>query len=233
MSASLQPPELKHRVKTLAEKLFERIDQQPEKQPVGFVLTDLEDTPERAGIRAMLFGGILMLVIGVVTIGLLVGLVFILLGIYCLCSIPGKLQVIKRTNPGELILKSYPLRLGETIMLTFRRSFKQGYQAKTEGRVWGRLICLEVYRDNRGSGSATFYGEPVWFQDLPTLVVQPGASGIEQDWYIHIPEGTPTINIKGLNESQCVLWGVDVFLDIPGLIRDDSVFCLLVEPEVV
>lgn len=88
--------------------------------------------------------------------------------------------------------------------------------------------------DDRGSGSASFYGEPVWWQDLPALEVALGVTRIEQDWYIRIPaDGIPTIRIKGSNESQNVLWGIDVWLDIPGLIKDDSVFCLRVEPEIV
>ena len=243
MSILQEPPKLEHRVKTLGEKLFKRIDQQPDKQPVGFVITDFENTRKGAGIGSSLFYGTFMLLFGAFfifsgwvgnIISLLFGLLPVLVGIRSLWSVPVKLQSLKRADPGELILKSYPLRLGETMTLTFRRYLKTGYQVKTEGRVWGRLICLEVYMDDRGSGSASFYGESVWYQDLPALFVLPGVSCIEQDWHIRIPsDGTPSIRIGGSRESNCVLWGIDVWLDIPGLIKEDSVFCLLVEPELV
>ncbi|MCM0589298.1 MAG: hypothetical protein ACSI46_00560 [Gloeotrichia echinulata DVL01] len=236
----------------LAKKLFKRTDQQPEKQPMGFVFTDFENTRKGAGIIPRLFSGLLFLFIGVQILlgggnfvlsggiglfGLLLvlfGLLIILAGLFILLSIPVKLKNLNRFEPGQLILKSYPLRLGETMTLTFRRYLKSGYQAQTEGRVSGRLICLEVYMDNRGTGSASFYGEPIWVQDLPTLLILPGVSQIEQDWHIRIPsDGVPSIQTKKFSESRCVLWGISVWLDIPGVIKEDSVFCLLVEPEVV
>ena len=66
MSVSQEPPKLEHRAKTLAEKLFKRIDQKPERQPKGFVLTDLENTRQGAGIRSLLFGGIFQLILGII-----------------------------------------------------------------------------------------------------------------------------------------------------------------------
>lgn len=242
MSVSQEPPKLEHRANTLAEKLFKRIDQKPERQPKGFVLTDLENTRQGAGIRSLLFGGIFQLIWGIIfmIVGMsnplffFFGLVPVLSGINTFWAIPTKLKTLNRANPGELILQSYPLRLGETMVVTFRRHLQSGYEAKTTGKVWGRLVCLEVYRDDRGSGSASFYGEYVWCYDLPPLTVLPGVSRIEQDWAIDIPSaGVPTIRIENSNESNFVLWCIDVWLEIPGLIKDDSVFCLLVEPEVV
>ncbi|MCA1993076.1 MAG: hypothetical protein LDL41_13720 [Coleofasciculus sp. S288] len=250
MANPLQPPELKFRLQTLAEKLFQRVDQQPEKQAVGFVFVDFDNTRQGMKIGVMLFSGAFMLLLapwiiytGILGSGIhiifrilisLFGFLLALAGISSIWAVPVKLQALKRANPGELVLPCYPLRLGETLTLTFRRHLKSGYSAKTQGWVWGRLICLEVYMDNRGSGSASFYGEPVWYQDLPTLEVVPGSTRIERDWHIRIPaDGTPTIRVKSSNEANYVLWGIDVHLNIPGIIKDDSVFCLQVEPEVV
>lgn len=242
MSISQEPPKLERRAKTLAKKLFKRIDQTPERQPRGFAFTDLENTRQGAGIKVLLFSGIFSLIFGIIfmivgmsdLIFFLFGLFSVLGGISILWAIPRKLKTLNRANPGELILQSYPLRLGETMNVTFRRHLKSGHEAKTAGKVWGRLICLEIYRDDRGSGSASFYGEPIWYYDLPPLTVLPNVSRIEQDWSIDIPSaGVPTIRIENSNESNFVLWCIDVWLEIPGLIKDDSVFCLLVEPEVV
>ncbi|AFY73524.1 hypothetical protein Syn7502_01455 [Synechococcus sp. PCC 7502] len=75
----------------------------------------------------------------------LIGLLQILFGIRTLWAIPRKLKTLNRANPSELIPQSYSLRLGETMVVTFRRHLLSGYEAKTGGKVWGRLICLEVY----------------------------------------------------------------------------------------
>lgn len=88
--------------------------------------------------------------------------------------------------------------------------------------------------DNTGSGSATYYGEVIWCQELPELPVSPNTLRIEQDWCIRIPDDCPpTIRIGDSRESSGVLWGIDTRIDIPGVIRGGSVFCFSVEPEVV
>jgi|GEM_PF-7063526 hypothetical protein len=258
MSTPLQPPEYKYRVQTLAEKLFKRADLQPEKRPGDFRFTDFDNTSQGAkvtasfisGVFLFLLGGVILFfgIVGILGIGSNVGLLSLAItGMYCLVgflilivgianiwSVPVTLQALQRIEPGELILPCYPLRLGETLTFTFRRHLKPEYQAKTQGKVWGRLVCIEVYMDDRGSGSATYYGETIWDQELPPLDILPGSNRIEQDWLIRIPaDGTPTIRTRKQNESRNVLWGIDVSIDIPGLIKSDSVFCLKIEPEVI
>ena len=145
------------------------------------------------------------------------------------------LRSLGRADFGKLVFPSYPLRLGETMTITFRRPLKPGFQGKVQGKILGRLICLEVYEDSRGSSPATYNSAVIWSEDLPQLLVPPNTLKIEQTWRIPIPSDCPpTINISGkTSESHNVLWAIDVLLDIPGVILDDSVFCFLVEPEVV
>ncbi|WP_144050182.1 hypothetical protein [Synechococcus sp. PCC 7502] len=70
MSVSQEPPKLENRVKTLAEKLYRRMDNKPAKQLRGFVFTDLENTRQGAGIKAQLFTGIFMLISGISSLGI-------------------------------------------------------------------------------------------------------------------------------------------------------------------
>ncbi|MBF2063571.1 MAG: hypothetical protein IGS39_03940 [Calothrix sp. C42_A2020_038] len=255
MTTPLQPPEYKYRVKTLAEKLFKRTDSQPEKRPGDFRFVDFENTSQGAGIARSLFSGVILLLIGgsmlvssitsfttnlgllhlvVTSMFILCGFLMVFVGVASILAVPVTLQALQRIEPGELIFPSYPLRLGETLTITFKRHLKPEYQAKTQGKVWGRLVCMEVYMDGRGSGSATYYGETIWDQELPPLDILPGSNRIEQDWLISIPsDGTPTIRTHKHSESRNVLWGIDVWIDIPGLIKDYSVFCIKIEPEVI
>jgi hypothetical protein len=64
MSVSFQPPVLEYHAGTLAEKLYKRLDWQPEKQPVGFVCTDFENMRKGAGIGGLLISGIVSLFVG-------------------------------------------------------------------------------------------------------------------------------------------------------------------------
>jgi hypothetical protein len=56
-----------------------------------------------------------------------------------------------RLFPGEVFLSIYPLSLGETCLLTFRRRLKRNKKTKESGQLTLKITCLERVEYKKGS----------------------------------------------------------------------------------
>jgi len=246
----------------LAEELYDHIDQAVERRSGVPVLTDWDNGLK--GLSELVYWSPVALAPGVLlfqffryrwsspvndlwslSVNVPIDMLFLVLagvfgcfgviGLLMIIAIPFNLFKIARIGNGKLIFASYPLRLGETMTVIFRRHLKLGLKTKNPGVVLGRLVCLEICRDSRGSGRSQFYGDLVCQYAMPQHVVFPGTACIEQEWSINIPaEAPPTMKDKKLYfQDYFVLWAVEIKLVVPGLVDERSLFCFDVKPEVL
>jgi hypothetical protein len=242
----------------LAQKLYSLVDQTPERRSGVPVLTDWSNGLK--GLFELVFWFPGFLAAGVSIIGFFrhlwsltvndpfdvlrlafmgvvgcFGVLLTALGLLGILAIPFGSFKIARVGNGKLIFKSFPLHLGETMAVIFQRHLRLGMKTKNPGVVLGRLVCLEICRDNRGSGSYQFYGDVVCQYAMPQHVVVPGTACIEQEWSINIPaEAPPTMRDKKLYfQDYFVLWAIEIKLVVPGLVNESSLFFFDVKPEVL
>ena len=82
------------------------------------------------------------------------------------------LTIISKFHPGEVLLASYPLRMGETFRLRFRRSLRRGY-TQGAGEINAKWLCYEWVQYRQGTDIET-KTHILWEQDLPLMTISTG-----------------------------------------------------------
>lgn len=209
----------------------------PERVPEGFLLSvDISD--RQKGIGLAIFGLLWTAFVGVMFVFLLreadyVGVaflsLFLVIGV-CLLGI-GLLHLWRslKLHPAELILPKYPLRLGETCPIYYRRRLRNGTFTQS-GYVEARLICDEWVQYKQGTDTRT-RTHSLYEVQLPRHTVVTGESQADYESKIEVAaEAPPTF----LAKHNRVRWRLIVQLKVPGIPRTcESEFHLNVVPEMM
>ena len=213
----------------------------PQRGPEGFVLT-VSQSQRQAGIYAVLFGlvwtafsivamvvlfqdtHILFAIFPAVFIGL-----FVVIGILILGC--GLLEMWTNTKlyPAELILPKYPLRLGETCSIHYRRRLRNGTFSKP-GEIEAQLICDEWVEYTQGTDTVRKTHD-LHKSELPTRTIVTGERQADYESKIAISsKELPSFSAK----HNQIRWRVIVKLKVPGIPQKcQSEFSLQVLPEVL
>lgn len=210
----------------------------PEHTAAGFLLQDKSDS---WSWPKFVLGCILTLALNGGAIALLVNtdrdaelpvVVLLLLlggGMISLIALVNRSLAVSRILPGQILLPRYPLKMGEEIPVTFRRQLRRNLRVQRSGSLHASLVCVERVRYRVGTDTRT-ETHTVWEQALPQSTVEAGSHQVEVHWQVKIPrQGPPSFEAP---DNQ-IRWGLGVWLELPGLVKDDSNFALLVEPEVL
>lgn len=211
---------------------------EPERSSSGFVLADPDDSlswrillPDRNTSLTWdmaLAGVACLLVEGAIAFGWLqreewrvavIAIASLVWGIH-------RLAPFVRLKPGEVILLAYPLRMGETCRVRYRRRLRWGSVPKP-GQVTAKWLCYEWVLYSLGTESET-ETHLLWETDLPARSVSPQTVQVEYVAEIEVrAEGPPSFDAK----NNQVRWELQVTVDLPGVAKDTSYFRFKVLPE--
>lgn len=142
---------------------------------------------------AMLYGVIqdnigLMAILPAMFLGL-----FVLIGLLCTGAAIAEMWKNSKVHLPELILPSYPLRLGETIAVHYRRRLRNN-SFRSSATVDAELVCDEWVQYSQGTDTVT-KTHTIWQQTLPEQTVDSGESQADYTTDIHIkPQGPPSFS---------------------------------------
>jgi hypothetical protein len=209
--------------------------------PEGFLLSDAESDKNQ-----MVFMWLFSLVWTVVTATLLfnvlhdsLNLVSILIGLFIggflllglLMLVGSVLETWKniKLHPAELILPSYPLRLGESCTIRYRRRLRNGSFMRSAA-IEAKLVCDEWVQYTQGTDTVT-KTHLLWEQSLPPKTVVSGEQQADYASQINIrSEGPPSFSA----EHNKIRWQLVVKLKAPGIpTACISTFSLKVMPELM
>ena len=133
-----------------------------------------------------------------------------------------------KLHPAELILPTYPLRLGEICPIYYRRRLRRGTFTKP-GEIEARLICDEWVEYTQGTDKVT-KTETLHESQLPTRTVVAGERQADYESKIAIPHKELPSFYAPHNK---VRWRLLMKLKVPGIPHKcQSEFTLQVLPEV-
>ncbi|WP_448603383.1 hypothetical protein [Thermoleptolyngbya sp.] len=140
-----------------------------------------------------------------------------------------KLQALQRAEPGELAIAPYPLHPGDSVTVRFRRRFKRP-SGSNPGRLSATVFGLEVQKDN-SDPPPSYRATPIWVENLPEKQLASGLMQIDHTWHFRLPpDAAPTLEEPAGYRTRFMTWGVDVQVEIPGFVIDQSAFLFLVKP---
>ncbi|MEO0354172.1 MAG: hypothetical protein AAF268_05045 [Cyanobacteria bacterium P01_A01_bin.3] len=138
------------------------------------------------------------------------------------------LLVIAKLQPGEIVLPSYPLRLGESLNIRYRRQLRRGSISRP-GSIRAKWLCYEWVQYRQGTSTRTVK-HTLWETDLPERSVSAGTRRVEYDAQLHVnPHYPPSFDA----DSNQVRWELQVSVKLPGVPKDSSHFRLKIIPETV
>ena len=138
------------------------------------------------------------------------------------------LLVIAKLQPGEIVLPSYPLRLGESCNLRYRRQLRSGSISRP-GTISAKWLCYEWVQYRQGTDTRTVT-HTLWETDLPERSISAGTRRVEYDARVEVnPQYPPSIDAS----HNQVRWELRVSVKLPGIPKDDSHFRLKILPETV
>ena len=138
------------------------------------------------------------------------------------------LRIVTKFYPGEVVLTSYPLRLGETFRLRFRRPLRRGY-TRSLGEITAKWLCYEWVQYLQGTDIET-KTHILWEQDLPLMTVSTGTQVVTYETKLTVlPEGPPSLDAQHYQ----VRWEIHISVDVPGIPKDTALFRFEVTPEAV
>jgi hypothetical protein len=207
----------------------------PQRIPEGFLFSDIESAQDRP-FFLLIFGAFWTTVSVILLIASLHGaeygaslmmLLFIAIGLPILGM--GILELWKKLTflPAELILPSYPLRLGESCAIRYRRRLRKGTFGRS-AHLEAQLMCDEWVQYTQGTDTVT-KTHPIWEKALPPQTVVSGERQADYTGHISIrPQGPPSIFAK----HNKIRWQLVIKLRAPGIPSDCiSTFALNVLPE--
>ena len=211
----------------------------PQRVPEGFLLTANERDGRRSGY-SLLFGLVwtaftswmlffvlseeswLTILFPLFIIGLFEAIGLLIVG-GSLLEIWASLKL----RVAELILPKYPLRLGETCSIHYRRKLRNGTFSRP-GEIVAQLVCDEWVQYTQGTDTVMKTHVLLELQ-LPARTVVTGECQADYDGEIAIAsEAPPSFSAK----HNQVRWRLIVKLKVPGIpLKRQSEFLLQVAPE--
>ena len=156
---------------------------------------------------------------------LLVGL-FCGIGIWLALKAWHEIRVKNQFSQADLHLTRWPLHLGESATVTFRRSTTGEINVT---QIEGKLRCYESATYSVGTSSRTVT-EEVYSALLPSYTITPGVKQHLAAWQIQVPQQAPP---SFSTSSNSLVWSLDVTLHSQNFPNVTSAFVLTVLPEVV
>jgi hypothetical protein len=207
----------------------------PQRIPEGFLFSDVESAQSRPFFFLIfgIFWNTVSVIILVASLheaeyqASLMMLFFLAFGLPILGL--GLLEVWKnyRLHPAELILPNYPLRLGETFTIRYRRRLRKGTFARS-AQLEAQLLCDEWVQYKQGTDTVT-KTHPIWEKAFPPQTVVSGERQADYLGKISIrPQGPPSI----FAEHNKIRWQLVIKLRASGIPSDCiSTFVFNVLPE--
>ncbi len=213
----------------------------PQRGPEGFVLT-VSHAQRWAGLHACIFGliwtAVSIFVLTTVSqkpfdlLGLFPAVfisLFVLIGIFVLGTGLLEIWTNTRLHPAELILPTYPLRLGEICSIHYRRRLRKGTFRKS-GEIEAQLVCDEWVQYTQGTDTITKTHE-LYESTLPTRTVVTGER--QADYESKIVISNQEFPSFSASHNQ-IRWRIIVKLKVPGIPQKcQSEFFFQVLPEVL
>ncbi|MBE9140277.1 hypothetical protein IQ254_24270 [Nodosilinea sp. LEGE 07088] len=220
---------------------------EPQRIPEGFLFVDQQNVWSWTRGTVIFLGYclgcvILLPFLGVALLGFLENpslslSQFLLLGflsVFTVGGIIGAVQAIYKTfvmtqlRPGEAILSTYPLMMGESCQVRFRRQLRNG-KTPHPGKVTAKWHCYEWVQYSSGSSIETTT-HTLWETDLPEWPILPMTEQIEYNARLTVrPEGPPSI----YGADNQVRWELQITVDLPGIAKGRSHVQFTVVPEVL
>ena len=134
-----------------------------------------------------------------------------------------------KLHPAELILPKYPLCLGETCPIYYRRRLRNGTLNKS-ARIEAQLTCDEWVQYSQGTDTVTKTHE-LWKQPLPESSIVSGERQADYSEKIEIRSQCPPSFYAKYSQIR---WLLTIKLRVPGIPQVcESTFHLQVLPEVL
>ena len=141
--------------------------------------------------------------------------IFVAIGVIGILSIIKPLIVFLRLKAGEVILPTYPLRMGESCRVRYRRQVRTGSISRP-GKITAKWLCYEWVQYGHGTDTETVT-HTLWETDLPSRSVSSGTTRIEYDAIVKVlDEGPPSLD----KTDNQVRWELQVNLDLPGITKN-------------
>ncbi|NEO53291.1 MAG: hypothetical protein F6K54_09490 [Okeania sp. SIO3B5] len=119
-------------------------------------------------------------------------------------------HLIKFDHPGELYLSHYPLKLGDSFQISYRRPLRPGVSLKKNSDLSTSLLCSKVTVTQRKTKRKSFK-EIILEQPLINQKIPAGTQAIEFTIPIEIPNhGSPSIE----TERNRIIWEIEVNLQL-------------------
>jgi len=135
-----------------------------------------------------------------------------------------------RLFPGEVFLSIYPLSLGETCLLTFRRRLKRNKKTKESGQLTLKITCLERVEYQKGSDTEVEINI-LWESQPEVYSVPTNTEVFSLQTNLNIPKYLPP-SFEGKNNQ--IRWIISIEQDIPNIAEQiHSNFVFTVAPVVL
>ncbi len=132
--------------------------------------------------------------------------------------------------PAEIILPSYPLKLGEKSTFQFRRRLKKNRILPQAGKLYFTLSCVEKVEYTKGTDTET-ETHVVWESPSTSYPLYQGSNLLEMKNSLEIPSYLPP-SFEGKHNQ--IRWVMSVHQEIPGISKNIySHFTILVDPVIV
>jgi hypothetical protein len=129
-------------------------------------------------------------------------------------------------QPGELIFSQYPLRLGSSERVTFRRKLKGNRKFPKNGSVDIKLLCVERVNYTKGTDTITDIAV-IEERELRSQAVISNVSELRCHFDLDLPDRLPPSFEAAKNQIR---WIISVGQNMPGIAENiESNFTLLVE----
>ena len=218
---------------------------EPERVPEGFLLQDPGDRLSWGsstfvviwlalwcGVSFPIFIAVLLGFLAEPEVGTLLPVlftsIFVAIGLIGIGWAVRSLLVIAQLQPGEIVLPSYPLRLGESFSVRYRRYLRSGSISRP-GSISAKWLCYEWVQYRQGTSTRTVK-HTLWETDLPERSVSAGTRRVEYDAQLHANSAYPPSFDAAHNQ---VRWELQVNVKLPGVPKDASYFRLKILPETV
>lgn len=130
-------------------------------------------------------------------------------------------------KPGEIVLSTYPLHMGETCRVRYRRPLRWG-SVPWPGKITAKWLCYEWVQYEQSITFAETATHLLWEADFPSRPVPPKTTQFESSMEVEVrAEGPPSLDA----EDNKVRWELQVTVDLPWVAKGTSCFQLKVLPE--
>lgn len=215
---------------------------EPKRIPEGFLLTHPENTFSwfmfiftilcvLGGLSFPVFIVLLLIYFFAgpgLTFLLLLTSIFLAFGAFWVVLSTPWLPAFIRLKPGTVVLSSYPLRMGESCRIQYRRRLRWGSTPRP-GKITAKWLCYEWVDYGQGT-DVEIKTHALWETDLPEMFVASGTQLIGYEAQVKVPlQGPPSLDA----ENNQVRWEIHVTVDLPGVAKYTSDFRFRVTPEIM